>query len=270
MQETLTSKMLAFRSRPSIGTLAVAIVAVIMQGRLIEAVYGALQLFFCAPGKPSPMVLNEELRAEVDAIRRLGEVGTEARSRSRHTLADRWIPHIRVRAHGFAKHDGFVVAGEYADRGSRLFLMTADGVHANAYYGRNPRIRHIHLVHAVDPNHFLVSTGDSARLLDLWRIEQGRIWRMKRLFRFLGGFTAAVTLNGRTYLGTDFSSRPNYILRLDDRRKFFLPSDAFLKFVYYMDVFEDRYLLIASKSLDVIGDDDSVSVFDTRAEAFIR
>lgn len=88
--------------------------------------------------------------------------------------------------------------------------------------------------------------------------------------RCFGGFTAAATVGAEVYLGSDFSSRPNYLLRLSDHRKFFLPDDAFRRYVYFMEAVDDRYLVVASKDLAILGGARSVSIFDAALECFVK
>jgi hypothetical protein len=267
---TITERVLALRERPSPRTLAAAVAIVVRQGRLAEVLYGAGSALLHRPGRV--VAVGDAGPAFALGTRRAAEPEDAA-------LADwlagfprvaRWLDGVVLRLHSVAEVGRYTVAGEYGEGDPRLFLMDDAACRASTRYCGVGGVRHIHCIHPLSEDRFLVTTGDSLRVLDLWRIEAGALRFERRILRFFGGFTAAVAARGRTYLGSDYSGRPNYLWRLEDGRSFFLPRACFRMFIDRMEVVDDRFIVVVCKTLDTAGGGRRAAVFDAEAGTFVE
>jgi hypothetical protein len=130
-------------------------------------------------------------------------------------------------------------------------------------------VRHIHAIHRYgNSGEFLVTTGDSSKRLDLWSARDGELRFVKGLKKRLAGFTAVVRVKDEYYFGTDFSSRPNFIVTLAGT-KYFFPQLAYNRFVTDFYPYLDRYIVAMSCELAVAGGRKTVSIFDTTLRRFI-
>jgi hypothetical protein len=132
-----------------------------------------------------------------------------------------------VRREGIAFGPGLLMIGEYGEGARRIFQVTGDTCSTHSCYDDDPRVRHIHAVHRLAASgDFLVTTGDAARYLDLWALRDGRLSLKSRLRKRLAGHTAIAEAGGKCFLGTDFSTRPNWLEVLGGKRYFFPPMAA--------------------------------------------
>ncbi|CAA6806029.1 MAG: Unknown protein [uncultured Thiotrichaceae bacterium] len=182
-----------------------------------------------------------------------------------------------TRIESLIEMDGALLVGEYGfdDNSSHIAVVTKDNCTANDHYMHESGIRHIHALEPYpegstdDVKQFLVATGDRLKVLDLWEMDNNKEIRfVKRLKRFLAGYTAIQRVNGKYYGGTDFSGRPNYIETLAGK-KFFFPEPAVNMFVIGFHVFDDRYILSVNSELDDFGAKKAISIFDTQSETFV-
>jgi hypothetical protein len=174
---------------------------------------------------------------------------------------------VGARAEAIVYDQGFLIIGEYGMRGKRVAYVTKTSCSISDYYTDDPRVDHIHAVHKSSSSEdILVTTGDAKKVLDLWRVRDGQFMFTRRLRKRLAGYTAITRIRDTYYFGTDFSSRPNYIERLD-RRKVFFPDKAYKMWVAAFQQYEARYILSISGLS--FGGRQALSVFDTVAEEFI-
>lgn len=247
--------------------LVSAVIGIVRQGRVAEAAYGA---FCLAVRRPMAVDSAGQDAGVIDAGRQLAkraatgiaEVDAELAAIGGLPPGFKSRPQLIVRT-----ADGHVV-GEYTHVGrSARLLHVADGAtRVIDYYDKHRRVRHLHSIALVGDDKLLISTGDAAKYLDEWQLRDRKLVFRRRVMRYFAGFTAHASAGGALYFGTDFSERPNYLLRLHDRRKFFLPQPAFLQFVYAMTAYRDRYIACCCGSLYGAA---SVAIFDTRVERFI-
>jgi hypothetical protein len=178
---------------------------------------------------------------------------------------------VRVRGRSLVADIGeYIVAGEYANYGKRLFVFEKDTKRINVsnFYYKFKGVRHIHLVHHYVKNLFYVATGDSSKYFDLFELVDGCMVFKRRQKYLFGGFTASCKMGSFHYFGTDFSLRPNYIYRLNDRAKFFLPPRCYLKIVYAMQVLNEKFIVGYCEDL-WHKDERGCFVFDTEREGFV-
>jgi len=185
-------------------------------------------------------------------------------------LQDRipWDGIALTRTANIVDDEDLAVVGEYGE-GKRIFFATRQHSGVNNHYCRDPQVKHIHSILRISKTQLLIATGDSAKYLDLWKMEDGRVRFHSRIKRRLAGYTGAVTVGDEHYFGTDFSSRPNFLLRLRDNRKFFLPKEVYLQYVVRLQQYRDRYIVGSTKRLDPFGGCRGVFVFDCAEESFL-
>jgi hypothetical protein len=169
--------------------------------------------------------------------------------------------------HGFARNGDLQIVGEYADGSARIFLLNESGEAAFSPYRDDVRVRHVHAV-GLHRDRLYVSTGDEAKYLDCFRIVASEIRFEKRICQQFGGFTALCPLSGRLYLGTDFSSRPNYILCLETGEKFGFPEAAYKMYCVIMIPLRSRFILCVNVSAPYTELQRVVSIFDTERKSF--
>ena len=163
-----------------------------------------------------------------------------------------------------------LIIGEYSSKCSaRIAIMTHEFCLINDYYNTIPGVSHIHSIHKYgDSGSIFISTGDSCKVLDLWVIDGCELKWIKRIRKRLAGYTAAATVNGKLYFGTDFSGRPNYIETLEGQ-KYFFPKKAYKKFVVALYTILDRYIVSLNDDFAYFGEKKTLSVFDAVDEHFI-
>ncbi len=163
----------------------------------------------------------------------------------------------------------FLIIGEYGDRAKRLALVTKASCVMSDHYEDDPLVDHIHAVYKLRSSEAVfITTGDTARALDLWRLREGRLEFQRRLKSRMAGYTAIMEAGGRCYFGTDFSSRPNYIETLGGL-KYFFPQKAYKMYVLSFRQYQDRYLLSINRRISALGGGSTLSVFDTVQKEFI-
>tara|TARA_R110000796_G_scaffold12887_9_gene42099 strand:+ start:1227 stop:2090 length:864 start_codon:yes stop_codon:yes gene_type:complete len=162
-----------------------------------------------------------------------------------------------------------LIIGEYADNSARLLLLSTDSCHVEFFYNKMSGVRHIHSIHNEESkSSILVSTGDGEKVLDRWDLTSGKLQFNARIKKRLAGYTAAVSVGGVSYFGTDFSSRPNYLETLFDNRYPF-PITAYHMYVIRLDSFDERYIYAISTQHGPVGSRKALSIFDVKQEVFV-
>lgn len=271
----IAATVLAFKSAPSFRSALQVLLAIKEHGRLTEALYGA----WCfARLRASPFDTGEPVGGASEAIEQVFRNPlnwADMDAATAHGLmpafmADLIPEQARFRANSILVGDNWCVAGEYGD-GCRLYYADSAGTQSiSTFYEADPAVKHIHLLHKLDGQRFAVSTGDSAKYLDIWEVAESGIRFVERLMSRLAGYTAAATIGGEHYFGTDFSQRPNYLLRLSDRKKFPFPGRSFKHYAVQFAAYDDRYILCLATGLYLLDPTSSRFVFDTVEERFIR
>jgi hypothetical protein len=271
----ITAHVQRFRETRSIRPLLRAGVLVLRQHRTLELLYGA----YCSVFHKASKILPSEAEAVLLSILKQKGTLTHQDMLSRAQLIELYGSSFRVDLlpHDFRiarcesiwrQANDFLVIGEYGE-GSRLAYVTSQTCVLGDHYRRVRGVRHIHSVEGYgDDGEFLVATGDTKKFLDVWTIKTGAPRFVRRLRRWVAGFTAAVKVNGQYYFGTDFSSRPNYIATLSGS-KYFFPEKAYRMYVTAFHVFFDRFIVSVNHELRVVGGRKTLSIFDTALERFI-
>lgn len=270
----ITAHVQRFRETWNILHLLKAGRLVLTQQRTLELLYGGYcSLFY----RPSPVVAGAHPPALITLLKEKIQLAAQGRA-SRARLIELFGGSFRVellpadfqstRWESVWEEDGRLIIGEYGEN-SRIALITAESCVLSEYYRNGNGVRHIHSIQKYGQHgEFLVATGDSSKFLDQWVVRAGELHFVRRLSKWLAGYTAAVEINGEYYFGTDFSSRPNWIQTLSGCRYFF-PEKAYRLNVNEFQVMLNRYLLAVNSELKVVGGRKTLSVFDTVEKQFI-
>ena len=269
----ITSHVQHFSETKDVLSLVRALTLIVRQGRTIELMYGGYCSLFHPPSQVAPC--GEEVRTSI----------LDHRDEFLHPVVLTREQLIRVyggefkvsslpadfacaRLHNICRMGDGLIIGEYGED-SRIAYVTSEGCSINEHYRAVAYVRHIHAVARYgDAEKFLVATGDGAKVLDLWVKTGGELRFVKRLRRYLAGFTAVARVKGEYYFGSDFSGRPNFIETLQGD-KYFFPAKAYKLFVTGFFVFHDRYIASVNNELTVSGGRKTLSIFDVVERRFI-
>jgi hypothetical protein len=256
---SITAHLQSFRRTRSLASLMAGLVLVVRQNRTIERLYG----IYCRVFHRASSVFTQEADATLITVLKEKVSLAHRVVLSRQQLIQRYGTRFGIellppdfesaRAESiWQEGDELLIIGEYGE-GARLALITCDRCVVNEHYQGVRGVRHIHSVERYgQAGEFLVATGDSKKFLDLWEVGDGELRFIRRLRKHLAGFTAAVQVHGDYYFGTDFSSRPNYIMTLQGT-KYFFPPEAYNLFVTGFHVFLDRYIVAVNNELMAAG-----------------
>lgn len=167
---------------------------------------------------------------------------------------------------------GHLVIGEYARPGKRLAVVSRDACHIIDTYSQDPAVMHIHAVLAVgSQGHLLVSTGDTAKYLDLWELDGAGMRLVRRLRGSLAGHTTMAGCGSQVFLGSDFSHRPNYLEIIEEGRskKLSFPLPAYKMHAVRCINWHGERLIVLSHELDWLGGRFALSVFDPLKKQFV-
>jgi hypothetical protein len=271
--ESITGHLTRFRNgRDPLGLIR-ALRLIVRQRRTVEAMYGVYCDLAHRPSAPPPAAVAE-LPPSVLGGRHLHRPARLTRDRLLRLYGGeydvRGLPqNFRyARTQSIRRAPDGLLIGEYGE-GSRIAYVTRRSCTLNGHYADVEGVRHIHsILPYEDDGRFLVTTGDGAKVLDLWARSGGEMRFVRRLRKRLAGYTAAARVNGEYWFGSDFSGRPNYIETLNGG-KFFFPPKAYRLFVSDFFAFYDRYLVAVSCELPLVGGRRTVSVFDTARRRFL-
>jgi hypothetical protein len=270
----ITAQVQKFRDTGSVLALLKALALILRQHRTYELISGACCSLFHPPSalcrtEQHPALLS--LLRDPDAIVPQGILTRDeilARYKERFSVGSLPPDFACARSESIWDEGTHLIIGEYGES-SRIAHVTNNSCAINDHYRRVPGVRHIHSIEKHGKSgEFLVSTGDSRKFLDLWTARGGEVDFVRRISKHLAGFTAAITVNGECYFGTDFSGRPNWIETLRGA-KYFFPQKAYRLHVTDFQAVLDRYILAINTELVVVGGRKTLSVFDTVSRSFL-
>lgn len=276
-RRTITAHWLEVRRTRNPLLLLKIVWLVVRQQRTLELLYGGYCHLFHRPSvvlsdsaSSPPDMLNAILHRKSDLV----HSGTLSRERLLQLYGQSFKVALLPEDFRCSRYESicqdadFLMIGEYGDD-ARIACLTAERCVINDHYRRVPGVRHIHAIHLYrQPGHYLVSTGDGSKRLDLWAVLNGAPRFMKPIQERLAGYTAAAKVNDEYYFGSDFSGRPNYIGTLRGR-KYFFPRKAYKLFVSHFHPYLDRYILAINCELPAADARKTLSVFDTVQQKFI-
>lgn len=273
---TITDYIVEFYHSKKVYNLLLAVIHIIKQRRVLELMYGMYCEFLFRKSHVSDncnadvSVNGVELPETYDdlyfsrddlVIRYGGKFAVEK-------LPDDFIG---ARCEGVVVGKDFMIIGEYGyEKKARLALLINDCCIIYDYYAKDLRVRHIHaILMCSNGRDIFVSTGDSAKYLDLWRIGTDGLDFIKRLKTRFAGYTAMLEFGGIVYCGTDFSSRRNYIEIFSCKgKKIFFPEPASTMMCIHLYT-ENTFIIAISKEMNQFGGKQAVSVFDAVNNKFV-
>lgn len=268
---TISRELGKFKKTKNPKFLVTAAVLLVRSGRLNEMAYGA----YCFAVHPAPKVVPQPGITFETYHAELQETLSKLRAKKRDAISQvepGIVPGdepLYCMDHGFVEtEDGFII-GEYANYSARIFIKSGETTQEVDTYQIRKMVRHIHLIYR-DGDRVYITTGDSDKFFDLWRLKDGELQFEKRLMRRLGGFTTCCRIKGKTFFGSDFSERPNYIWCLETNRKYFFPRPAYTRYCYLMLPLNDRYIVCFNRGLARLSGGVSVSIFDTETLQFVQ
>ena len=275
MQPTVSQSIASFKSSKKIRFLLKAITQVIQEKRTTELLYNFYCLLFFQPSRVKNCD-NKQLQKIICEFVSLYSnkfffyrehlISDFGKDYDVHSLPDDFE---LVRSNNVAQTNSFLIVGEYGNNSARIAHITKKSCVINNFYEDCQGVRHIHAVYLDEQNgNAFITTGDTSKFLDLWKINDKEAAFVKRLKSRFAGYTAIAKVNGNYYFGTDFSSRPNYIESLSGK-KYFFPKQAYLKQCVLFYSILERYIVAINAAMPEFGCLKTVSIFDVLKEEFI-
>lgn len=138
------------------------------------------------------------------------------------------------------------IACEYGQPGHRILVESDRGRFIQDPYD-DAGVWHLHAIVPLDDRTVAITTGDSAKYLDIYAVGRDRCRFVRRLKRRLAGYTAMAVSDGRLWCGSDFSERANYLLCIEDGKKYYLPADSIREYVIHLADTADGLLVVTRR-----------------------
>lgn len=226
------------------------IIGCIREKRVHEAVYGLFCFLFYRPSPCQQENIIEPINKSFNTFQvNIQNILINSREETISMVSD----------------DKFVL-GEYDNPGSRIAYIENTVIYLYQPYQNDSLVYHIHCIHHINDDFYYVTVGDTAKYLDIVKINSTECTIVKRVMSKLAGFTAMITLNDETWAGTDFSHRPNYLLNLETGEKIFLPRPAFTEYISVIRKFTDCKIEIMTKKLSF--NSGCQLIFNTKSKKF--
>ncbi len=277
--ESIANWITIFKKTKNPFYLIKAILLIVRQRKIDEVAFGIYcELFF----KPSKVFVRNGAEREecMNMARTAADLYKERPFFSRDQLIEYFGDKFKVsalppgftgcRTESIVQINNVLIVGDYGttDASATVAIISKDTCTINNFYNQLPGVLHIHSIHLFNESELLISTGDTKKLTDLWIVEGNDIKFKKRIKRYLAGYTGAIKVNNQHFFGSDFSGRPNFIETLEGERYFF-PSKAYRMYVQAFYAFSDRYIASINVDLGCLGDQTTLSIFDTVHKQFI-
>lgn len=243
---------------------------IMQKKRLFEFSYGAFCFLVMKPNKVYSDKKFDIVKGLEKAKILFAEVDTQKKKillAASSQLNSNELP-LETTIHGFTLTDNGFIVGEYAQNSSRILVKKNEGIITHQLYESNSGVRHIHSILQHDGYAF-ISTGDTNKYLDRYRIVNGDLCFDSRVLCHLGGFLSCCVVDGMCFFGTDFSERPNYIFSLKTRRKYSFPRPAYTQYCVLMLPLYESYILCLNRTSRIISDRKTISIFDVKSSSFI-
>lgn len=168
--------------------------------------------------------------------------------------------------------DDSLILGEYGRPGKRIAVVTRRSCTINHPYESDRGVRHIHAVCKLsDAGAVLISTGDTAKYLDLFELQGTSLRLVRRIRSRLAGHTAMLPVGDTCLLGTDFTGRLNYVETYGPQgtRKFAFPRQAHGMFTLKFFRCANGQVACLSREMECIGGRHALSIFDVAGMRFV-
>ena len=174
-----------------------------------------------------------------------------------------------ARREAIYQSNSLLIAGEYGQPGARILMVEAGQTYIFDPYLKSGAtgVWHLHAIFHLDGQHYLVSTGDSSKFLDLMHISVKGCQVLKRLVSHAGGYTAITAQAGEIWMGSDLSERANYIERLEGRLRYFLPHPCVGEYIIHMEPLGEQQVLVMSRRLGTFNG--HALIFCTKQRCFV-
>lgn len=156
-----------------------------------------------------------------------------------------------ARRQGVWSGNGMTVACEYEQPGARIMVLHNGNARIFRPYA-GTGVWHLHALAHLGGDHFAVSTGDTIKALDIFRITPSECTLLRRAVSRLAGYTAMLNHNGSLWGGSDFTERPNFLTMPDEGRKYFLPKSCIKEYVTHITALDADRLLVFSRRLGTL------------------
>lgn len=115
-------------------------------------------------------------------------------------------------------------------------------------------VQHIHAIATLKAPYFLVSTGDTSKRLDLFRITGEECTLIRCISSSLAGYTAIHVKDHEVWVGSDFSERANFISNLSTETyaetNYYLPKNCVREFIISISSYDESRLLVVTARLN--------------------
>lgn len=147
-----------------------------------------------------------------------------------------------------------MIAGEYGKPGARLLVIVNSEQVIYRPYQKSVGVQHIHAIARLEGPYFLVSTGDTSKRLDLFKITGKECTLLSCISPSLAGFTAISVVENEIWVGSDFSERANFISKMSAHTyaetTYYLPKNCVREFVISISPYDENRLLVVTARLN--------------------
>ncbi|ESK56631.1 hypothetical protein [Acinetobacter tjernbergiae] len=277
---TISEYIALFKKTWNPWNLIKAFYLIVSQRRLFEAAYGVYCHIRIPPSDINHKIdlksffyLNDNLKDKIFCIKaNLSREELICLFGADYAVDDLPCDFYRARIESIVLYEDFLIIGEYGNPGKRIAIVSKTSCLINKYYDADDSVKHIHVIcSATEEGLILVSTGDTAKYLDLWDLDFCNLKFVKRIKNLLAGYTAIIKIDQHYFFGTDFSSRPNYLAVFCGKsiKKYAFPSKSYKMYVVRFLNYNNHYILCLNKEMQCFGGRYALSIFDVIDNEFI-
>lgn len=205
---------------------------VIKEKRTLELLWGVYCFLFYRPGKILNKIQNNSIFLK-----------------NNYYLFKKSNLNILCREENVYKSKNFSIYAEYGQPGARIVFDYIDNFIIYNPYKLDKNVYHIHCICHIDEDLFYITVGDTAKYLDIIKINKYECKIISRISNKLAGYTAIIKVSRDFWAGTDFSHRPNYLINLANGEKYFYPSSAYIEYTLSLTNIHNNRIQIKTKRL---------------------
>lgn len=258
--------------------LVCAVRSIFREGRFIELLYGIA--CFLVPKRIAPKL---NLLEEPEVMKSIPNLISRLENRDTKWILEKYPSYEKnikklpkdfncARSSAVLEVKNHLIIGEYGWPGARIAIITHNNFQLVNYYNSIQGVRHIHAICTTQESSntsqdisILITTGDTVKRLDEWVLcSFNQCFSLKKtLKKRLAGYTSMVAVNNKIFCGTDFSSRPNFIIENNSGKIYWFPKQCSNMYTVDMIAISGNQILCLNKKLAAFGDNIAISVFDT-------